>query len=150
MKFRFPLQKVLDHRHTLRDIAQKDFEEIQAEYLRQKNIWEEQIRALHEARLEAGRIGAESGPGAPERLKQIHEFSVLQEIRIQRQKAKVGEWEKLVEEKREILRQKAIDSKIMERLKERKKEQFVLDAKRAEQKEADELSVLRFEIRDDE
>lgn len=150
MQFRFPLQKVMDHRKTLENLAQKDFQEAQGELTRRQEELRRLTEQLHQARLEAGRV-QESAPGAaPERLKQIHEFTVLQEIRIERQKTKVAEAEKLVEEKREILREKAVDFKIMERLRERRREEYVRERKQAEQKETDEINVLRFDAKDGE
>lgn len=148
MKFRFPLQKVLDHRKTLEDIAQRDFREAQAEHLRQQDLLRKMHEDLHESRLEAGRVQEAAGPGAPERLKQIYEFEKFQDIRIQRQKAKVGEAEKLVEAMREILRQKAIDLKMIEKLKERRREDFLREQRLRELKENDEVSVLRYKAKD--
>lgn len=150
MKFRFPLQKVLDHRKTLEDLAQRDFREAQAEHVRQQQILQQMFDDLHESRLEAGRVQQTGRDSAPERLKHIHEFGKLQEIRIQRQKAKVGEAEKLVEDMREILRQKAIDLKMLERLKERRREEFLQEQRVREMKENDEISVIRFNARDGE
>lgn len=145
MKFKFPLQKVLDHRYILQDLAQKDFEEAQSESNRQKDLLMDMITQLHEARQRAGAIQTGPDPRMAEGLKQIHEYTKLQDIRIAMQKRKVQDAEKVVEEKREILRQKAIDSKIMERLKEQKRDQFLRDMKSEEQKEADELNILRFD-----
>lgn len=150
MKFRFPLQKVLEHRKVLEDLAQKDFRETEAELRHQEKVLEDLIEALRQSRLEAGRIHDQGSSDAPERLKQIHEFEVLQDIRIKSQRAKVEECEKLVEEKREILRQKAVDLKIMERLKERRREEFLKEQASLEQKENDEISVIRFRSKDGE
>lgn len=150
MKFKFSLQKVLQHRKVLQDLAQRDFEEIQSESFKQKELLMDMITSLHEARNEAGQVQSRPANNVPERLKQIHEYTILQDVRILRQKAKVEEIEKLVEEKREILRQKAIDSKMIEKLKERKREQFNHEVRVEEQKEADELSLLRFDAKDGE
>jgi flagellar FliJ protein len=150
MKFKFSLQKVLDHRKTLQNLAQRDFEEAQAEQHRQQEILMDMITGQHEARQEAGRVQEFAMDAAPERLKQIHQFTVLQDVRIERQKAKVVEASNLVEAKREILRLKAIDSKIMERLREKKREEFLLEQKQLEQKEVDEINVLRYDAKDGE
>lgn len=144
MKFKFPLQKVLDHRQTLEDLAQREFREAEAALRAEEARLRAMHDELHESRLEAGRVQGAGRADAPERLKQIHEFGVLQKLRIQRQTAKVGEAEKVVEEKREILRQKAIDLKMMERLKERRREDFLQEQRRREMKEMDEIAVLRF------
>lgn len=150
MKFKFPLQKVLDHRLVVQNIAQKDFQDARNLLDEQERLLLQMQEDLKAAREEVGLIARTGAAGAPGRWQQIHEFTLLQDRRIESQRAKVLEAEKLVEEKREILRQKAIDSKIMEKLKERRKEQFLQDAKEEEQKEVDELNVLRFESKDGE
>lgn len=150
MKFKFSLQKVLEHRKILENLAQRAFEEAQSEQIRQQEILMDMINGQHEARQEAGRVQQNSVDSGPERLKQIHQFTVLQDVRIERQRAKVAEAGNLVEEKREILRQKAIDSKIMERLREKKRDEFLLEQKQIEQKEVDEINVLRYDAKDGE
>ncbi|MBX3039500.1 MAG: flagellar export protein FliJ [Bdellovibrionaceae bacterium] len=150
MKFKFPLQKVLDHRIVMQNIAQKDFQDAQAILLEQEGVLRKMIGDLKEAREEAGALALKTAPDAPGRWKQIHEFTILQDRRIEMQRAKVRDAEKLVEDKRDILRQKAIDSKMMERLKERRREQFIEEMKATEQKDVDELNILRFESKDGE
>ncbi|MFP5520362.1 MAG: flagellar export protein FliJ, partial [Bdellovibrionia bacterium] len=79
-------------------------------------------------------------------LGQIHEFKKLQEIRIQRQLEKIQSLQKIVEDKREILRQAALEYKIMDKYREKKRTEFVTEANKKEQLEIDEMAVLRFEI----
>lgn len=136
---------MLEHRQVLEDLAQRDFREAEAEHRLQIEILEKMKEELHRARVRAGEVQVGGGGTAPEALKQIHSFTVLQDRRIQGQETKVQEAEKLVEAKREILRQKAVDTKILERLKEKKRAEFLKDQAAKEQKEMDELSVLRFD-----
>lgn len=143
-KFKFPLQKVLDHRKVLEDLAQRDFREAEAELRRQEGLLSKMTEDLSDARLRAGSVQSAGGDAA-EALKQIHQYTVLQARRIEGQKTKVQEVEKLVESKREILRQKAVDYKIMVRLREKKYAEFLKDQAAKEQKESDELTVLRFD-----
>ena len=75
----------------------------------------------------------------------IKEIIKGQDLRIERQTTKVKELEKLVELKQEILRRAAMDVKIMEKLKEKKKNEFLFEMNKQEQKEVDELNVLRFD-----
>lgn len=150
MKYKFPLQKVLDHRQVIQNIAQKDFQEAQALLNEERDRLALMTLSLREARTEISRVADQGLGDAASRWKQIHEYEILQEKRIVSQRAKVLDAEKLVEEKREILRQKAIDSKMMERLKERRRDQFLLEQKLSEQKEVDELNILRFEPKDGE
>ena len=69
--------------------------------------------ALHQAHLQAGMLEKQGGTQGPA-LSQIHEFKKGQVVRIARHRAFVQEVEKRVEEKREILRQAAIEYKIIE------------------------------------
>lgn len=147
MKFRFSLEKVLVHRRLLESLAQKDFQEAQAEALHQQRLLEQMQADLQDARRVAG-DQVQSAQTPPESLKQIHDFTVLQAIRIERQKAKVLEAENLVEAKREILRAKALETKMMERLKEKKRAEFLKEEDLREQRENDELSILRFKAGD--
>lgn len=149
MPFRFPLQKVLDHRKTLENMAQREFQEAQAEVSRRQQTLEEMRGALLDSTFEAGRVQTSAASDGTSRLKQIHEFQVLQRKRIEIQEAKVREAENLVEEKREILRQKAVDHKIMERLKERRFEEYKADLRDREQKAVDETNVLRHRLKEE-
>lgn len=146
-KFRFPLQKVMQHRKTLENLAQKDFEVAQSELNAQIAILEEMDSAKTVAREQAFRRQSEGGTASPA-LVQVAEFLKGQDIRMERQREKIKECESLVENLREILRQKAIDYKIIEGLKDRKKQEFKLDQKKREQKLVDEMNVMRFRPED--
>lgn len=150
MKFKFPLQKVLDHRQVVQDLAQKEFQEAQGHLFEMQNELQRLQTGLSEARAEVQVLTSQRVSGLPGSLQQIHEFTLLQDRKIQMQRAKVLEAEKLVEEKREILRAKAIDTKMLERLKEKKRTQFQEEMKIREQHEVDELNILRFEPKDGE
>lgn len=154
MKFNFKLQKVLEHRKIVEDLAQKDFQEaanqlkFEVENLEKLKI--SRVKAF-ETRFDLQSQGISSdrknfhtgyGPGA---FVQIEEFIKGQDRRIESQKAKVQEAENLVESKRDFLRQKATEYKIIEKLKEKQKQEFVEEKERAEQKEIDELNVIRFD-----
>ncbi len=148
MKFKFNLQKVLDHRQTLVDLAQKEFSEAMQILTKAKN----ELRALDQQEFDARmqtRDWLDSGdPSTALRLQQIHQFLILQALRIEIKKKEIQKLEKGVEEKREILREKAIDHKILERLKEKRKTQFEFERNKKEQKDIDEVNVLRFETKD--
>src|SRR4051812_12811323 len=115
MKFRFPFQNVLKHRKILEDIAQKDFQLVVFELNKQKQILSDMHEQIFIAREEAYRLQTQGGTASPA-LSQIHDFVKGQDIRIERQQAKIQDCEKKVEEMREILRQKAVEYKIIERL----------------------------------
>jgi flagellar protein FliJ len=143
MRFKFPLQKVMDHRKILEGMAQKDFENAAAELNKQVGILEIFEKLLKDAYEQSFQTQhAESGQTS-EQLKQLHDFILGQKVRIERQKAKIQICENIVEVKREILREKAVDYKIIERLRDKKKAEFEQEMRIKEQKELDEISVLR-------
>lgn len=147
MKFRFNLEKVLQHRQILEDLAQKDFQEAQANLNREIAKLEAIFKAVSDARDEAYRLQSEGGNKTPA-LGQIDEFIRGQDFRKENQRQKIQECERLVESYREILRQRAIDTKIMKELKEKKKAEFAVEQKKREQKFVDEMNVMRFKKED--
>ena len=143
MKFKFPLQTVVRHRKIIEDLAQKDFMEAQANLNVEIQKLEKMQSDLHESHLRTGdlqKAGGQQGPA----LIQIHEFKKGQDVRIERQRYKIQEFEKIVEDKREILRQAALEYKIIEKFKEKKFEEYKFNRNIEEQNEADEQSILRF------
>ena len=142
-KFRFPLEKVFSHRRTLENLAQKDFHEalaiLNSEIVKLDFMMKEKTDAF-ELRFQR----QVQGGLASQALTQVHEYLKGQDVRIDRQKKKIQEIEKQVEELRDALRQRAVDTKIIERLKERKQEEFRLEQRKLEQKRLDDLTSTRF------
>ena len=143
MKFKFPLQKVMEHRKVLEDLAQKDFQDALAVLIQEQKLFstlQDQMRSAYDEIFQAqhSKSGQTSG-----QLKQLGDFIVGQKVRLERQGAKIQEIEKGVESLREILREKAVDYKIIERLKERKKADFNEEMAKIDQKEMDEIAILR-------
>lgn len=143
MKFKFPLQKVLEHRKIKEDLAQKDFQDALTMFNEEQNRLQQMEDQKTGAHFKAGSLSSQGGAQGPA-LVQIHEFIKGQEIRIHRQKQKVQELEKLVESKREILRLAAQEYKIMEKMRENKFEEYKHERNIQDQKEMDEQSILRF------
>ncbi len=143
MKFKFPLQKVMDHRKTNQNLAQKDFQEATLQLTEQQNILAKMHEDEHLAHIQSGKFTQQGGDlGA--NLVQIHDFLIGQKVRISQQKMKIVEVEKLVESKREILRLASQDYKIMEKMRENKFEVYRAERILQDQKEMDEQSILRF------
>jgi len=142
-KFKFPLEKVLQHRKVLEDLAQADFQVALASLNNEIDKLGKMDEAVIQAR-EAAFSKQEAGGRASAGLTQVHEFLKGQDIRRERQKEKIKECESLVEKLREILREKAIDYKIMEELKERKKTEWKVHQRKEEQKQADDITIMRY------
>jgi flagellar FliJ protein len=148
MKFKFPLQKVLEHRKLIENQKQKDFQDAMAELVALQKKLGGMEALSDEARVRAFRVQDQGGAAVPT-LSQIDEFIKNQKILIERLKVKIQNQEKVVEEKREILRQAAVETKVIVKLKERRLEEFQREADLLEQKEMDEQSVLRYETPDE-
>lgn len=144
MKFKFSLEKVLRHRQILEDLSERDYQEALATLNARQTELEEMIFKKSESRVTAEKLEVESGLGTVERVKQIHDFIKLQDIRIARKEIQIVEAKNLVEARQEILRQKAMDKKIIERLKEKKKLDHLNAERKNEQKETDEMVSMRF------
>lgn len=143
MKFKFSLEKVLRHRHLQESLAQRDFLEAQnilsdevAKLHNMIQIKEDSIRERNELVQNTQTWGLS--------VQQINQFLSGQDLRINLQNQRLSELEKVVEAKREILRKASVEVKIIEKLKQKKLEEFKREFDRKEQNELDELSALRF------
>lgn len=145
-RFRFPFENVLKYRKTQEEVAQRNLQEALAEMNSEIDLlhaYEEQVRLAREDRHRIEiQGGTASGP-----LTQVHEFLSGQDIRIDRQKKKIAEVEKRVDELREILRLKAIDTKIVKELKVRRKRDFDKVVHKKEIAAADDMNLMRHRIK---
>lgn len=143
MKFKFNLEKVLKHRHILVDLARKDFLEAQANVDAAKKILDDMIELKNQQKLVRSQK-VQSGKDWQNDVEQINKFLQGQDLRIARQNESLNKLEKEVESYREILLKALTEAKMIEKLKERKKQQFVKEFNETEAKELDEIATLRF------
>ena len=143
MKFKFNLEKVLKHRKIQEDLAQRDYQEALAELHNQERKLEKILNSIVESRELISWLEVQVAPDRFDRVNQAHQFIYLQGLRADRQKEKIKEVEKLVESKQELLRQKAMDKKIIERLKDKKRKAFEVEQNKVQQKELDEIVSMR-------
>lgn len=143
MKFKFPLEKVMHHRKSLENIAKRNYLEALAILDEEKSILDRMYRDLDDARLQAHLHESRGGTTA-ESLKHIHEFSTGQNIRIERQRLKVRDQNSVVENLLEILKNSSQEYKIIEKLKEKKFQEFRKESDSREQKELDDMVTSRF------
>lgn len=143
MKFKFSLEKVLNHRKIIADVAQKDFLEAQS-LLNAEIDRRDQMIELKNVSTQQRDLKIQTSQDWSSTVGQINEFLTGQDFRIKQQNLRLLELEKLVESRREILRHAMIEVKIIEKLKSKKQEAFNAKAKKDEQAELDELTVLRF------
>ena len=142
-KFKFSLDKVLVHRKIQIDIAQKDF--LEAEHMldvENQNL-ENMIQKKEDALVQRTGVVQSSVTWANE-VNQINVYLTGQDLRIRKQNERLLELRKVVESRREILQEALTAAKMIERLREKKKQQYFSEVLKEEQKEIDELSVIRF------
>lgn len=142
-KFKFSLEKVLKQRQIKLELAQKDFAESVAERNAENDILNDMIN-LKKRSLEERATMIQDNKNWANTVEQINFFVMGQDLRIKNQTLRLQKSENLVESKREILRQRVSEVKILERLKEKQEKAYLSEIARIEQLELDELSVIRF------
>ncbi len=145
-KFRFPFENVIKHRKTLEEIAQRDLQERLSVMNAEATRLEAMENQIHEAVQRRHQIEIQGGTAIGP-LTQVHEFLTGQDIRIERQKKIIAEVEKEVDRLREILRVKAIDTKIVRELRVRRKRDFDAELRKKEAAEVDDLNLMRFRLK---
>ncbi|AZZ37866.1 flagellar export protein FliJ [Bdellovibrio sp. qaytius] len=143
IKFNFTLQKVLDHREIKMDLAKKDYLEAQAFLAAEQKMLEDMIEAKRRSLAERSSLAGQT-TGWQASVNQINNFITGQDLRIANQNERLLKIEKVVESRREILKDALTEVKIMERLKEKKKADFLQEVRQKEAKELDEISSTRF------
>ena len=142
-KFKFSLDKVLAHRQIQVDLAQKEF-------LDAENLLDIEIQNLKnmltqkESALSQRTQAVQGSMSWANSVDQINIFLNGQDLRIKKQNERLLDCRKVVESRREILQEALTAAKMIERLREKKKVQYFREVLINEQKEIDELSVIRF------
>ncbi|MBX9767840.1 MAG: flagellar export protein FliJ [Bdellovibrionales bacterium] len=149
MKFQFRLEKVLKFRSVEVDLAKRDFlaamvhvDKAKADLVRMEEILTKSI----ERRFETSKGGGQ----VVDQLSQVQKFIDGQKIRIKNQAKTLAGFESIAEAKREILKLAVQNEKILEKLKDRKKEQFRIERKKLEIKNIDDLVTSRPQKREQE
>ena len=140
MPFHFKMQKVLDYREQLEEEAKVNLA-IQQARLAEARERLEQIR--HELRQAEDALMSAPLMGAPERwlreqyTKGLHADAAHEALQVRM-------LEQLAEEARQLLAARAIDKKLLEKLKERQKQHYVREEQLKEQRINDETATLRY------
>ncbi len=142
MKFKFSLEKVLRHRNLQVDLAQRDYMMAQNNLSAAVEVRDEMIAIKEKNKNHRSALVSANGSWQGE-VEQINSFLSGQDLRIARQNESLKMLEKEVESYREILRKALTEAKMMESLKQKKKEEFIKNFNETERKELDEISTLR-------
>ena len=138
-RFEFSLQKVLDYRQRREEQAISAFAEAQAKLMHEQAV----LRKLLIDREECLRRSPRHQHLEVEMLDVEQTYLSALEGRIEAQRERVAEAEKVLEEKRQALMQAQRERKALERLREKHHEQWRQEMLRIEQKALDELATAR-------
>lgn len=142
MKFKFRLESILKHRKNLEEIARRDFTEAK---IHSDGILN-QINTLYDSNEEAREVSHKSSKDSRfVQMQQItQEYLEGNKIRIERKKVEFREAQAVTENKQEELVAAAKEAKILEKMKEKNKQDFKELQRKQERKETDELIVQRY------
>ena len=140
MPFRFSLQKVLDYREQLEEEAKNRFALVQRQYREAKA----RLEALStELKTQEARLYGQVIDNAGERWL-LESFIKGLRADVETTTARVRNLRATRDEMRKILAARSMDKKLLEKLKERKYRQYLLDERLKEQRFNDEIATLRY------
>lgn len=142
MKFR--LQKILNFKIGIQELAMRDLAEARYQLDKQMSILNSYYSAIEQARRKA-EVDIRGGGEITSILEYNENFIKGQNILIEKQRHKVREELQNVEAKETILLEKAKDVKIFEKLKERHLAKAKKELMKKEQKEISDLILMRYD-----
>ena len=142
MKFRFRLETVMRQRRAERDAAQRVYAEAQAKLQAQLSLIQQMYSELDNAREMSDQKVALPGAKSTD-LVQIADFVEGQKVRIRLAREKARELMAVAEEKHEILIEASQAFRILEKLKEKKREEFKIQYNKKQAKEQDDITIMR-------
>ncbi len=141
-RFVFSLQKVLEYRQRLEEQAIRAFAEAQAQLTHEQAV----LHKLLIEREECLRRSHRRQHLSVELLAVEQTYLSALEERIEQQRQRVAEAEKVLEEKRQALIEAQRERKTLERLREKQYEEWRQEWLRTEQKALDDLAAVRATI----
>ncbi len=141
-KFKFRLETVLKQRRIVEDLAKKALAQAQAELSLKMAEINDLYESIDNAREQRGKK-QEAGGFVPFELESAEGFIRLQEIKIEREKLIARQLMTVVEEVHEALVEAATERMAMEKLKEKKKEAYIIKARKDETKKIEDIVVMR-------
>ena len=140
-KFQFKLQSLLKYKRHLEQVAKQEMAQAVADVL----ACEQRIIELKKDRISAmDQLDSlvEQGMGAGQ-FNRYRQFITATDQMINLERNRQTELEKILDEKRDTLKQKTIDKKALERLREKKDREYTHEMIREEQKSLDEMTSLK-------
>jgi|SaaInlStandDraft_6_1057023.scaffolds.fasta_scaffold18565_2 flagellar protein FliJ len=149
MAFKFNLETLLKHRKRVEEEAQRVYFEAKSKADAALAEIEQMYDKIDEARQRAEALETEGGD-VSQYVIQIDQFIMGQKLKIEMKKVIVRELLSEAEEKHELLTEASQEFKIIEKLKENKKAEYLKIKRKKEQKKLDENSVIRFNYKGQE
>ncbi len=143
MKFKFKLEKLLTHKNMQVDIDRKKFLDKQNELNEQNKNLQSMIASKKEVGHQVNQTVVQSDSWKLN-VDQMNDYLIGQDLRIAQQNERLRIIEKEVEILRQILLKSLTEAKMVDKIKENKKSEFLKEIKEFEQKEIDEIATLRF------
>ncbi|WP_020587774.1 flagellar export protein FliJ [Desulfobacter curvatus] len=140
-KFRFRLESLLKYKRHLEQVAKQEMAQAVANVL----ACEQRITGLQNDRISATEqldTLVEKGMGAGQ-FNRYRQFITAIDQTIILERNKKIELEKILDEKRNALKQRTIDKKSLERLREKQDREYTHEMLREEQKGLDEIASLK-------
>jgi flagellar protein FliJ len=142
MSFEFSLEVLLEHKRRLQDEARRVWAEAQAKVDDAVNELNGFYKQVDDTRL-TNQTLEKSGGALASRLVMNDGFIEGQKIRIERQRLKIRDLKSAAEILHEQMVEAARETKTLEKLKEKRKEEFKKKMRVREMKENDEIVTLR-------
>jgi flagellar FliJ protein len=143
MKFKFRLEKVLVYYKALENDAKKNLSEAQSELHELKNKLNKYYESIVAARKSI-HDNEVCGGKMTESVSQTHDFINGTETLIERQKIEINKTTEKVEQRLVKVKQAAIQTRMIEKIKEKQINDFKSNSIKKDQKSIDEMVTLRF------
>lgn len=142
-KFEFNFDALLNYRSRLEELARKDYLEAKAKLDEVLNSINMMYLSIDQSKARIGQVEMSPNVNLSE-ISSIHEFIMGQLKKIETARYKSRELMAIAEEKHEIMVEAAKNKKVLEKLKEKRREEFRQEQKKIETKRLDDLVTMRY------
>jgi flagellar FliJ protein len=144
MKFRFRLQKVLEHRQRIENEAKRAYFEAVAKTQEAKDQLTSMYQAIDASRIRAHQIQSQGGGSSTIMTLQDTDLFIRgQQVRIEGQRKVIRELKQVEEREQEALVAAAKERQALEKLRDKKILEFKERVDRQEALEVDDLNIIR-------
>ncbi len=140
-KFNFKLQPVLKYREHLENIAKQEYVQSYMDV----TACEEQIKQMEQQyQIMANSVEQETRKGISAQLfRQYNDYLEALENDIELKRKEHEQLKKVLAVKQQTLTKKSVEKKVIERLKQKKREEYIEEFMAEEQKRADDMTSLK-------